>query len=439
MMALLLCAALASAAAVVMTTAASGADQGSGRVLVVQVDNRGLVSEGEEEGPNANKNLRLATASYSSLTPVLNHHYCRRHGYDYLLVQPVVDVARIMASLGGASSLQGFDNSSTDGRQGIGALHKGLGQVRAASWAKLPVLLYLMLQLGGQYDRVWYLDSDLGISDQPSGGRALADKLAEWASGSKCLGPPRNSSCVTWGLPDVHTSPMLLFPNSPFGDLEPCAGTFMLRPQAATSMLLDWWDVDMPSKNFGLMHEQDALWNLTSGDRVKALLLEARAAAVQGQGQGTQTQTQTQGRQAPALAVDPSRLSRLGVTLLQEFQFPQGRSLDEKREQCVGGKQWLCHLITTDGEQRAPFFRQMLARPENGAYDQQRYRAALRHIQQSLLLRMDMAKAAEVVERYRAALRGNKLAGAPLAEADRLELPRGLLHARPGAAGAGAR
>jgi hypothetical protein len=41
-------------------------------------------------------------------------------------------------------------------------------------------------------------------------------------------------------------------------------------------MLLEWWDVNMPQKNFGLMHEQDALWNLTSSDRVRELMLAAR-------------------------------------------------------------------------------------------------------------------------------------------------------------------
>ena len=390
------------------------------RVLVVQVDNRGLP---EIEGGNAtqaeNRESQLSTASYWSLTPVLNHHYCRRHGYDYLLIQPLVNETEILRSLGSSTSgIEGWDRSTKDGRAAIGAVHPGLGQARAASWAKLPTLLFVLLQLGTSYDLVWYLDSDIGISDQVSG-RSLQEKFDEWASGSKCLGPPRNTSCINWGVQDVFSSPMLLFPNSPFGDREPCAGTFMLRPNTAASMLLEWWDVNMPHKNFGLMHEQDALWNLTSSDRVRELMLAARE------------REQAAGRNPDQAVIDPRHLTSKTVTLLQEFQFPPNGppNSPEKHQRCVGGKQWLCHIITTDHEQRAPWFREMLAKPENGGYTQQRFHAALRHIRNALWMQLDVLRAAETVERHRAVLRENRLGEGVLGAAERVQNPRGLSHA----------
>lgn len=366
------------------------------RILMVQVDNRGL-PDLDSEGGSGGDELQMSTAPYWMLTPVLNHHYCRRHGYDYLLVHPMLDVSVLQRSGG----LRGFDNSSTDGRAAVGAWHKGLGQARAASWAKLPTLLYLLLQLGSRYDRIWYLDSDIGLSDQASG-RSVHEKIIEWNTGAKCLGPPRKTACVNWGLQDVSSSPMLLFPNSPFGDSEPCAGTFMFRPSVAASMLLEWWDIDMPEKNFGLMHEQDALWNLTSDKHDREL--------------------------ARAQLNFSSHLSRRSVTLLQEFQFPpNGPVTADKKERCVGGKQWICHLITTDHELRAPWFREMLARPENGAYSPQRFRAAVHHIRRNLMVhKLDMVAAAEAIERHRESLVRNLLDSVTLSAAEKLDLPRGL-------------
>lgn len=313
------------------------------RVLIVQVDSRGL--QGGDE---------LSTASYAALTSVLNHHYCKHHGYDYLLVQPTIDVERVKAT--DASS-----DARSDARHAVGALHVGLGQLRSISWAKLPTLLYLSLQIGQYYDMIWYMDSDLGISDKPTG-RSIREKLEVMQNASKCLGPARSTPCINWGQPKLLESPMLLFPNSPFGDTEPCAGTFMFRPSLAASLLLKWWNVNLPDKNFGLMHEQDALWNLTSSDEF-----------------------------------------RRTVTLLQEFQFPQK---NDKKEMCVDGKQWLCHLITTDHEIRGPWFREML---EKAGFTQAHYRAAVHHIRHSLAMRLDMLDTGHFIERHGPALRANAL------------------------------
>ena len=36
----------------------------------------------------------------------------------------------------------------------------------------------------------------------------------------------------------------------------PCAGTFIFRPALAEPILREWWDYNMPSKNFKHFHEQ---------------------------------------------------------------------------------------------------------------------------------------------------------------------------------------
>ena len=336
------------------------------RVLIVQVDSRGL--EGDE----------MNRASYATLTSVLNHHYCKHHGYDYLLIQPTIDVKRFKAN--STSTKSSAEARGGDARQVPGALHVGLGQLRSVSWAKLPALLYLSLQIGQYYDLIWYMDSDLAVSDKPSG-RSIRDKLEVIQNASKCLGPARSTPCINWGQPKLFESPMLLFPNSPFGDTEPCAGTFMFRPTLAASLLLEWWNVDMPDKNFGLMHEQDALWNLTSSA--------------------------------------DGRFRRI-VTLLQEFQFPPK---NDKREMCVDGKQWLCHLITTDHEVRGPWFREML---EKAGFTQAHFRVAVHHIRKTLAMRLDMLDAGHFIDRHSPTLRANALGVNDCGSDCKVLFPKGL-------------
>lgn len=39
-------------------------------------------------------------------------------------------------------------------------------------------------------------------------------------------------------------------------------GTFLFRPQLGEAALREWWDFDLPSKNFKHFHEQDSLWHI---------------------------------------------------------------------------------------------------------------------------------------------------------------------------------
>lgn len=387
------------------------------KVLVVQVDNRVLQTDNGGAAP-LNRELKMSTASYSSLTPVLNHYYCKKHGYDYLLINPFLKVNNTL-------------DVHSDGRQTAGAFHAGLNQLRAVSWAKLPALLYITLHIGAHYDLIWYLDSDIGISNahtrstgettaqglQKPEERSLKDKFSEWMAASKCLGPPRSTPCITWGNPNLSVSPLILFPNTPFGDLEPCAGTFMFRPQLAASMLLEWWDVNMTSKNFGLMHEQDALWKLTSDGRASAKRREADLSKT--------NNSHSSNAQNPSIV----SLTRDTATLLQEFQFPQN---NDKQARCVDGQQWLCHLMTTDSELRAPWFREMLSRT-SPPFTQERFHGALRHIKAALSMSIDMLRVADEIEASRHLLANNIIyhnISTLLSGAGKRVFPSGLRHIR---------
>jgi hypothetical protein len=46
----------------------------------------------------------------------------------------------------------------------------------------------------------------------------------------------------------------------------PCAGSFIFRPRLAEPILREWWDFDLPSKNFKHFHEQDALWHMIESE-----------------------------------------------------------------------------------------------------------------------------------------------------------------------------
>lgn len=399
------------------------AEAASWKVLVVQVDSREL----QLVSGNGTDLREMHSANYNALSAVLAHRYCIRHGYDYLIVHPVVNVSHIMLELrrAGDARYSGLQASlgeavSEDGRQAVGAFHKGLGQFRAVSWAKLPVMLLLLLQVGQHYDLIWYIDSDIGISDA-SAGRSVQEKISAWAEGVDCPRPRlsadgKKMACINWGNPNVLESAMLLFPNSPYGDDEPCAGSFMLRPSLAASMVLDWWDLDLPDKNFKLFHEQDALWRMTSNERREALV---RAAG------------------ANASAIPAGTFTRDAVTLLQEFQFlpsaPQnnpdckeGKKFLCAKDYCVGGMQWLCHIPTDHAEMRKDWFREMLLKEEG--FTLQHYHAALKVIKHSLALRVDMWDAAVLIERHQARLRGNALGGVALPAADLRLLPPGLRH-----------
>lgn len=63
------------------------------------------------------------------------------------------------------------------------------------------------------------------------------------------------------GVKDPYQSHFIFLSNFPWREDLPCAGTFLFKPdQASADILQEWWDFDLPQKNYEDFMEQDALW-----------------------------------------------------------------------------------------------------------------------------------------------------------------------------------
>lgn len=106
--------------------------------------------------------------------------------------------------------------------------------------------------IADKYDYIWYIDSDATVNPHRFN-RSVLSAINEWAAGST----------VVRGQPDPLQATFLFFNNHPWRDNMPCAGSFIFRPNAlAERVLRQWWDYDLPVKNFLHFHEQDALWHM---------------------------------------------------------------------------------------------------------------------------------------------------------------------------------
>ena len=175
------------------------------------------------------------------------------------------------------------------------AFHVGLGQFRAASWAKLPPLWHIAVKTSGRntdkysmnsslyvenlngvhlkgvYDYVWYIDSDATVSPFRTN-RSIDDAIDEWVG----------SGVVTRGSSNIRNSSFIFFNNHPWRDNMPCAGSFIFQPKLAEPILREWWDYDLPVKNFKHFHEQDALWHMieSEGDAHYAFKMNSKSYSI---------------------------------------------------------------------------------------------------------------------------------------------------------------
>jgi hypothetical protein len=211
-------------------------DNGGLKVLVVTIDNRDL-----KDVLNSN--------DYVSYASVLLFNYCKLHGYDFLKFTPN---AKNLQARSDMKYKLGSDIRGTDAKYGMAVFHSGLKVGRASSWTKLPALWYLITLLGEHYDYFWFLDSDATISPINSK-RSLFDSLQIWKNES--------NGRIMRGNKDVEKSNFIFMSNFPWRDDLPCAGIMILKPNAATEAIIrEWWDYDIPPKNYWDFMEQDALW-----------------------------------------------------------------------------------------------------------------------------------------------------------------------------------
>ncbi len=75
------------------------------------------------------------------------------------------------------------------------------------------------------------------------------DKLAHWKEHS--------NDTIYRGVKDPYQALFLFMSNFPWREDLPCAGTFIFKPNAAAiNILQEWWDYDIPQKNFYDFMEQ---------------------------------------------------------------------------------------------------------------------------------------------------------------------------------------
>jgi len=294
------------------------------RILILQIDNREL--EPQLDG----------NTSYPSLTAVLNYNYAKLHGYDYRYYHPYMNVEEVEKKYN--VNPPDFGAGNEDGRSQVTAFHASLKEFRGASWSKLPLLWHVATTSINDYDLVMYLDSDSSITNAKSS-RSIEKALLEWIDDQENGGGKR----VVWGEMDLQRTAMIFFPNSPFGEWEPCAGAFLFRPQLAAPIIKTWWDYDLPDKNFALAHEQDVLWLLF--------------------------QFQDQWKYS---------LNMSSTSMVKENQFPphvdQLNPKENLSNWCLQDG-WMCHICSIWGRLRKPIFRRMLGVEEKELGDMSKHPA----------------------------------------------------------------
>jgi hypothetical protein len=221
------------------------------KCLLISIDNRDLQTN-------------LQSQHYPSLTAVINHAYAEYHGYDYLYIQNDIQdlITRVLKKYPHAQQDEMmFDKSKQHVLKDVAtAFHIGLQQFRAASWARLPILWYLSWYfIEEKYDYIWYIDSDAVISPFFFH-RTIEEAFQIWSqtlSTSIRLGQHMN----------LNQSLLIFFNNFPWRDDMPCAGTFFFQPLQTETLFRQWWDINLPIKNFKHFHEQDGMWHILDHGR----------------------------------------------------------------------------------------------------------------------------------------------------------------------------
>lgn len=163
---------------------------------------------------------------------------------------------------------------------------------------------------GMDYEYIWYIDSDAAINPM-NRDRGIEETLAEF----------ERSEYFIRGNPKITESAFVFFHNHPWRDNMPCAGSFIYRPQLAEPALREWWDYNLPSKNFYHFHEQDALWHMIEAEH--------------------DTMWQKQHPEQP-----PFRINSKTYSVLKERQFPSNWKRYEEL--------WLCHIASYNFMLRMP-------------------------------------------------------------------------------------
>jgi hypothetical protein len=168
---------------------------------------------------------------------------------------------------------------------------------------------------GMDYEYIWYIDSDAAVSPLHRD-KSIEEQIKGW----------EERGYHVKGRPDISQSAFIFFHNHPWRDDMPCAGSFIYRPKLAEPVLREWWDFDLPSKNFKHFHEQDALWHMIEAEHDQNWLVAHPDVKFQ--------------------------MNTKSYTILREQQFPSAW----KRYEDL----WLCHVASYNYVLRNPILFQFL-------------------------------------------------------------------------------
>ena len=219
-----------------------GGDSKGLKVLIVSTDSRPMHDKIEDN-------------DYVGMSGVLMNDYAIHHGYDLLKLSfdSHKHVEEVRAKYPAALLPNAVNSASPVDyeKYGKSAYHPGLDQFRASSWSKLPLLWHATEQYGEHYDYIWYFDSDAVINPKFKN-ISLSDSFEKWKN---------DNTTIYWGNQNISESELIFFSNFPWRRDMPCAGIFLFKPKKfAKSFLKEWWDYDLPSRNFEDFMEQSALW-----------------------------------------------------------------------------------------------------------------------------------------------------------------------------------
>jgi len=231
----------------------------SQKVLILQSETRDLSSA----------NSLMRHASIPTISAVMNYHYAKKHGYDYLYFQfDLSQFANHSLAFYGMKAVEEDNNMAHKSRKSC--LHPSLKQFRASPWCKLLACWDALLSSKtNEYSHIIYIDSDAYFNPICSH-RSLEKAIRDWNSIDINLVVRRPAAGITF------------FDNFPYEETVPCSGFFVmdLSYHNIGDMIKEWWDANLSYKNFHHAYEQVALHDLLRG-KSKSLYINFSSISLQ--------------------------------------------------------------------------------------------------------------------------------------------------------------
>jgi len=200
----------------------------------------------------------ISSADYNSMTAVLNHHFARLHGgqYMYLLQNSENLLDKVQQNYGlNMSGIYVDMAGATVEKNKPACFNTNLKQLRASPWCKLLSIWNITTSIANDgYGHIVFMDSDAAFSAKKMA-RSIHHAMTSWIGKE------------LWGT-QVMNACLILMTTAPFPGLE-CDGFMIFNSSnldRLANMIKEWWNFDRKENNFRHAYEQQALdILLTSG------------------------------------------------------------------------------------------------------------------------------------------------------------------------------